>query len=61
MTKRISRRKRCWVQTLTLPELDQSKTAVLNSLASLPIDDRRVLSRTAVCDRAHFDGKTPAH
>jgi hypothetical protein len=35
MTKRESRRKRCRVQTLTLPELDQSKTAVLNSLASL--------------------------
>lgn len=35
MTKRTSRRKRCRVQTLTLPELDQSKTAVLNSLASL--------------------------
>jgi len=35
MTKRTSRRKRCRVQTLTLPELDQSKTAVLNSLGSL--------------------------
>jgi hypothetical protein len=33
MTKRNSRRKR--VQSLTLPELDQSKTAVLNSLGSL--------------------------
>ena len=29
MTKRNSRRKRCRVQSLTLPELDQSKTAVL--------------------------------
>jgi site-specific recombinase XerD len=35
MTKRSSRRKRCRVQTLTLPELDQSKAAVLNSLGSL--------------------------
>jgi hypothetical protein len=35
MTKRNSRRKRCRVQSLTLPELDQSKTAVLNSLSSL--------------------------
>jgi hypothetical protein len=35
MTKRNSRRKRSRVQSLTLPELDQSKTAVLNSLGSL--------------------------
>src|SRR5207249_9906676 len=35
MTKSNSRRKRCRAQFLTLPELDQSKTAVLNSLGSL--------------------------
>jgi hypothetical protein len=35
MTKSTSRRRRCRVQTLTLPELDQSKAAVLNSLGSL--------------------------
>jgi site-specific recombinase XerD len=35
MTKRNSRRKRCRVQFLTLPELDQSKIAVLNSLGSV--------------------------
>src|SRR5580700_130952 len=35
MTRSTSRRRRCRVQTLTLPELDQSKAAVLNSLGSL--------------------------
>jgi len=35
MTKFNSRRKICRIQSLTLPELDQSKTAVLNSLGSL--------------------------
>ena len=68
MTKRNSRGKRCRGQILTLPELDQSKTAVLNSLGSVQsrrsyrdcLSDSLSIRRTSQPQNSH-DNRLCAH